>query len=222
MLAIQYPWRYVSVFEELCDFHVIDVPQWMRDSGSLRGPWTGKDIWTDHSQNICSDWMGETQGIILPSFNEPGRHLLNQDRLKVDNKLNVSLWIGDRSHLKLLKEIADVVALHWKAEAAGGPAIGHRSGVIAAEEAHLFHAYEFCNLDELRRMPYRSLHTSVPITAALLGIDLRLRDRRPKNLPPFSYGLTLNDAQLEVAYNNCVAIKEAMQYARRNLTTHTR
>lgn len=211
MLAIQYPWRYARVFEELCDFHVIQCSA-ITDTPILKGD---KPVWADLSDRDEAKSFGPgVKGIILPAFDEPGKHLLNQDRLKVPGVLNISLWIGDRSHLKLLKEITDVVALHWKAEAAGGPAIGHRSGVIAAEEAHLFHAYEFCNLDELRRMPYRSLHTSVPITAALLGIDLRLRDRRPKNLPPFSYDLTLNDAQLEVAYNNCVAIKEAMDYAR--------
>lgn len=229
MLSIQYPRRYRSIFEEFNDFDTIDASMCGRGATIH----LNKPVLVDFSKRkelegilgvggcITPSTVANLFGVILPAFGDPARHLLNQDRLKLPNALNFSLWVGDRSHLRLLKEVTDVVALHCKSEASGGPAIGHRTSTIPPEEAHSYHAYGFCNLDELRRFPYRSMHTSVPITAAIAGIDLRTRDRRPKGLVSFSHDIRLTESQLELAYENCKAIREAMNYARCNYSTHT-
>lgn len=211
MLALQYPWKYASVFEELCDFHVLDLAQ--GPSGWAEAVNSDKAVWLD-SSSLASPPEGcdEYSAVILPYFPDAGVNLLRCQNNYVKGTTNVGLWKNDRRFLRLMTEAVDMIALHWTS---------HRNLHISPEEACLYHAYEFCNLDELRRYPFRSLHTSVPVTAALYGIDLRLRERRPKNLPLFSYGLHLNDAQLELAYNNAKAIKEAMEHARCNNTLHT-
>ena len=210
MLSIQYPLMYQSEFKEFCDFIVLDMSQ--DPSGMIIGD---KPLWLDYS-NVTFEEMEEhpRDAIILPqSKTEPNRYIAECARyIPTGNEEVIAIWGGDRSHLRMLNDIVGTVALPWWK---------HRNLVITPEEAYAYHAYEFSNLDELRRYPYRSLHTSVPITAAYMGIDLTDRERRPKRLPPFTYGMVLTEAQLELAYKNCQAIKEAMEYARRNNTLHT-
>lgn len=206
MLAIQYPWRYASVFEELCDFHVINPTQ--KEWTAYPNCVGDKDLWLDCSSDYVPKDLKDFQGLILPCFEEPGRNLLSIPKLRVPDKLNIGIWQGDRDHLKLMHQAADVVAIPYDRYG--------RTFFISQETASLYHAYEFCNLDELRRFPWGSLHTSIPCQAALLGIDLRSRERRPKRLPPFSYDMYLTELQLELAYENAKAIKESMIYANSN------
>lgn len=211
MLAIQYPALYRSTFEPLCDFEVFDMkanPIGMLLPGN-------KELWFDYSEmSTCDVDDHPRDGTILPRhYPDPGTYLTQCARYRsTESERVIAIWEGDRAHLRMLQAAVDLVALPWWK---------HRNLVITPEEAYEYHAYEFSNLDELRRYPYRSLHTSVPITAAAVGIDLTTRDRRPKRLPPFSYQMVLSEAQLELAYKNCQAIKEAMEHARRNSTLHT-
>lgn len=195
-VALQYPLLYREVFEPLTDFEV-----WSNPGDSLGRLFPNKELWYDCSDGVVvQDHFAD--GVILPTYDEPGRNLLNIARENIPGKLNVGIWRGERSHLKLLTDACDVVALPFYEYG--------RMNYVPEGMSHLFHLYEFCSLDELRRYPVRSIHTSVPITAALMGIDLRGRERRPKNLPPFTYDIRLTDSQLELAVINAKAIKEAV------------
>lgn len=203
-VAIQYPTAHADVFEPLTDFHVIDAQAYLgmeEDYSEIHK--YEKPIWWD-----ISGVFPATQpcigfdGYILPSFEEPDRNVLSVARWPKSELTTIGIWRGERRHLKLMAEACDIVALPYYEYG--------RMGYVTPETSHQYHLYEFCSLDELRRYPVRSIHTSVPITAALLGIDLRGRERRPKRLPHFSYGLVLNDAQLELAVSNVMAIREAV------------
>ena len=200
-LAIQYPWRYASVFEEYCDFHVWDMLAMPKDTPQWPECPEEKELWIDCSK--CNDYEPEEyDGIILPTYDEPGRNLLNAAKERVSGVLNIGIWRGEKRHLQLMHDAVDIVSLPFYEPG--------RTLYIAKDRSREYHYYEFCNLDELRRMPPRSIHTSVPITAAIVGVDLRQRERRPRCLSPFSYDLRLSDSQLELAVSNVKAIKEAL------------
>lgn len=216
-LALQYPWRYASTFEPLTDFEVGDMSKIAAGYDVYNGE---KELWQDYSVGgVFSEasWMPKVSGFILPFYLIPDRNILCAARHKVDGKLNTAVWTGEKRHLKLLQEAVDVVALPYFEMG--------RMQHVKDQDTSQYHLYEFCNLDELRRYPVRSINTSVPFTAALLGIDLRLRERRPRNLPEFHYDLRLNEVQLELAYNNVIAIKEALnaggEHARLDTSLHT-
>ena len=67
----------------------------------------------------------------------------------------------------------------------------------------------FKNLDELRTNPPDVLITSIPFTAAAMGIALKDRERRPKNLVSYQATMSLSDACLRLAIKNIQAIREA-------------
>lgn len=196
LLALQYPLAYASVFEPLTDFEVWDEAQ------ETHGQTTTKEVWLDYSAGRLEDYEFGSDGIILPTYDDPDRNVLCVARVEL-RKPKIAIWRGEKRHLKLLEQCCDIVALPWYEYG--------RMSYVNEGESHKYHLYGFCNLDELRRYPVRSLSTSVPITAAVLGIDLTTRERRPKNLPQFSYEMKLNDKQIELAVKNVMAVKEALQ-----------
>lgn len=196
LLAVQYPWEYHKIFESLIDFHLIDT-QIADDLPELNKPY-----WLDMSkEDGIPNLRVDVEGVVLPSHEDPDYNLIASGRYTFNNTLAIAMWVGEKRHLKLLEKTVDIVALPWWRP---------RSVYVTPEASNRYHYYGFCNLDELRRFPVRSLSTSVPITAAMIGIDIRDRERRPKNLPKFSYDLKLNNAQIDLAISNIQAIKEAM------------
>lgn len=207
LLALQYPTQYKDIFEAYSDFHVWDMTQ------ANLPERTSKPTWFDYSQSGQTDSLPSFDlptGVILPSFHDPNMNILNISRFK--DKLadmdesgliqTIGLWRGERRHLLLLSQVTDLIALpHFEYR---------RLSYVSAHETSKYHLYGFCNIDELRRFPVRSLSTAAPITAALQGIDLSQRERRPKYLPTFSYSLKLNERQLELAVKNVEAVKEAL------------
>jgi hypothetical protein len=75
-----------------------------------------------------------------------------------------------------------------------------------------FWFYEFSSLDELRRLKPKVVVTHVPVSAALRGIDLRSRERRPKNLSYPEVKDKLSEQQQKLACLNLEAILEAYQW----------
>lgn len=112
----------------------------------------------------------------------------------------VGCWRGGKKDLDILLDLVDVVAL---------PYDDFREKALRYKQSELFHYFGFKNLDEVRRHPPRSLDTSVPIRAAMMGIDLRYRERRPKNMPLFALDLKLTKEQIKLAKRNIKSIKEA-------------
>jgi hypothetical protein len=204
-LAIQYPFQYSSIFEPLTDFHVIDDSKYEEYVGGKQDKMfqcCPKPIWWDISSGLPDTQPAiGFQAFILPTHDDPDRNMLEILKWHSSELLRVGIWRGERRHLKLIDKDCDIVALPW---------YEHRSIYVLPEDSHKYHFYEFSSLDELRRFPCRSLQTSVPITAAMAGIDLRHRERRPKKLPTFSYDMKMNEAQLELAVENVKAIREAL------------
>lgn len=214
-LSIIYPRGYSQYFEPLCDFETIDLA---RVDFSKDLVTTGrKPIWLDAR---CLTSMPESgteayDGYIMPLLEDPDQTILKAVRHSVDGAENVVLWTGTKRHLDLIQEAGLTVGLpYWKHP---------RTYYVTEDNCHLFHYYEFCNIDELRRLPPKSLQTSIPIVSALMGIDLSRRERRPKRLPEFSYDLQLNDEQLELAISNVQAIRNALEdgHARLDSISHS-
>ena len=206
-VAIQYPTAHKDVFEPLTDFEVWDSVRMQPD----QIPDTTKEVWLDLSEvkdapQYLVDWCHYAsrgfQGVIVPTYKEPDRNVLSVARWPQTETQIIGIWRGERRHLKLMADACHVVSLPYYEYG--------RMSYVPDGESHKYHLYEFCSLDELRRYPIRSIHTSVSITAALVGIDLRTRERRPKRLPPFTYDLRLSDAQLDLAVQNVQAIREAV------------
>ena len=193
-LALQQPQCYDKYFEHLVDFEV-DVG----DPRDLRLP--SKPVWLDCSRG----WVTTRRtpvAYILPLGKPPKKHLIETARLITPpGILRVGMCQGTYNHMEQLKDYVDIIAL---------PNTVARSIYVTKETAHQFHFYELCNLDELRRYPIRSLNTSMHITAAMVGIDLTRRERRPKKLPTFRQDTKLTEAQLELAIENAKAIREAL------------
>lgn len=223
MLSIQYPLKYKDIFAPHNDFDVWDM--------SLEPPRAefencSKPLWLDYSNcSMChtaSLYVNKSEDVvILPTGDDPSGNLLSyaawSEQLSPISTMGI--WSGDKVFLSILPKAVTYIALPWKVQRAS---MNMRSLHIEPEMAAMYHAYEFCNLDELRRFPWASLHTSVPITAAIMGIDLSRRERRPKVLPPFSYELYMTTEQIDLALKNISAIKEAMKYARCYYAAHTR
>lgn len=79
MLAIQYPWRYASVFEPFCDFYVCEGKEELFRGTTLKPT---KSTWIDVSRSsigslnsisqcIPKEYEHHIEGIILPAFDEP-------------------------------------------------------------------------------------------------------------------------------------------------------
>lgn len=200
LLAVQYPWQYQDIFEPLIDFEVLDV--W-RISNPKDVPGFHKPVWLDCTGGVPLAWrplVNTHDGVILPIMEDADMNIFCASKSDFTCARMV-VWVGEKRHLKMLSKTNDVVAIPWQRP---------RSVYIQPEDSHQYHYYGFCNLDELRRFPVRSLSTSVPITSALVGIDLRDRERRPKNLPAFSYDIKLSPSQIDLAVHNIQLIREAM------------
>lgn len=213
MLSIQYPIRYHEHFEDYSDFTTIDGTQfekWLFETQRYNVP-SGKSIILDASQ-LTRDAMLECLSqvaagrVISPMSENPDLHIVDvtlcTEFLNQRGILTIGYWQGERRHMEMLNYACDMVAI---------PYIRPRGVYIEPEEADGFYFYEFCNLDELRRMKPRMMHTSLPITAAAFGIDLATRERRPKKLPAFKYDMLLTVPQIELAKHNIRLIREAFE-----------
>ena len=189
-LALQQPSQYDKYFEGLVDF-VVDV-----GVGDKPCP-----LWLDCTKGWKTvDY--DYDAVIVPTWKEPKKHLIEVARTTIPpGVLKIAICQGTYNHMEQLKDYVDIIAL---------PNTVARSIYVTKETAHQFHFYELCNLDELRRYPIRSLNTSMHITAAMVGIDLTRRERRPKKLPTFRQDTKLTEAQLELAIENAKAIREAL------------
>lgn len=203
-LSIQYPLAHKDVFEPLCDFNVWDMSQG-RFVTSLPG--SNLPYWLDYSKredlfvHLPKEWDDNAEAIILPTNYYPDPNVLMIAKYADSVGFSVGVWCGERRHIALIQTACDLVAI---------PNTEPRRVYITPADASLYHFYEFCNLDELRTHRPRSLHTSTPITSAIMGIDLRARERRCRKLPTFNYDIKLNNSQLELAVENVNAIREAL------------
>ena len=111
----------------------------------------------------------------------------------------VGPWHGYKKDAHQLLELCDEVAL---------PFDRPRGSIVTPETSRMFHYFGFRSLDELRRLPPKSLDTSMPIRAALYGIDLTTRSKRPPT-PLLDFRTKLTLKQLEHVKNNVTLLRGA-------------
>lgn len=216
--SLEIPLNHWDVFAPHCDFHyaladfVLNNKDYAKTYSKLKG-----EKWLDNSFNElredigvekllkAADIINPTHITALEAFS-PKENIKNVLKTKKEfskrglNYKIVGCYRGGKKDLEILLEICDIVAL---------PYDDYRAKPLAWFNSDIFHYFGFKNLDELRRYPPRSLDTSVPIRAAMYGIDLRVRERRPKKLPLFDKTLNLTKEQIKLAVLNIEAIKEA-------------
>jgi hypothetical protein len=139
---------------------------------------------------------------IVPPFvpNDPRgnnfklNYLLN---FKPKQKVVGVLWAFKKELMELELDCA-LVALPWERP---------RTLLIPKGDSVNYHYLGFRNLDELRTNPPRSITTDMPLRAAVHGISLELRERRP-SLPPFEED-KISDSQLEQTVANIALLRKA-------------
>ena len=217
-LSLEIPLNHWHTFSKYCDFHyaladfALNNKDYAERYKKLKG-----EKWLDNSfnelrENIGIDKLLKAAELVEPTHITALEAFNAQENIKnviktkeefskrgLSYKL-IGCYRGGRKDLELLFELCDVVAL---------PYVDFREKPLSWVDSSLVHYFGFKNLDELRRHPPMSLDTSVPIRAAMIGIDLKLRDRRPRGLPMFDKNLLLTKEQVALALHNINAIKEA-------------
>jgi hypothetical protein len=228
MLALEIPLSHWNDFIQEEDFHyalthlILSNKEYREKYQQLRKSLPlDKELWLDNSFNELHysasiedilkaiDYIEPTHVVGLEEY-DPKENIKatvyskNEFSKRGLNVKLVSCWRGTKYDLNLLQSISDVVAL---------PYDSLRSTPCSKWgcDSRNYHYFGFKNLDELRCYPPRSLDTSAPIRAAMLGIDLSERERRPKNLPLFSLYMKLTKEQVTLAKSNIKAIKKAMK-----------
>jgi hypothetical protein len=199
-LAIQYPTAHQSVFAPYCDFEVIDASLWKE--GTYESPL--EEVWFDQSKGGAPQkFIARRNAVIVQGHNDPDTNIIEIAR--ANEWVKVGLFRGNLRHLSLLSTVCDIVACPNTLSPMA------RGMYVNSTNSRRFHYYGMSSLDELRLRPPASLHTSLPITAAMVGIDLRSRERRPKKVPEFRYDLKLSKQVVELAIQNILAVREAYE-----------
>ncbi len=184
----------------------------------------GREVWLDNSfhelgYSVSANEISRAADMIMathlvaPEVENDARateKAIEDFRVQVASHYRlIGTWWGYTKDLKRLDSIADVVALPWRK---------NRSRYLTGNELeHLnsekpysrhYHYFGFKTLDELRNYPPASLDTSMPIRAALQGIDLNIRERRPKT-QMLNYEDKLTKAVLKLTLKNIKLLKKA-------------
>jgi hypothetical protein len=216
-LALEIPLNHWDTFAPECDFHyalaqlVLENKNYAKIYRSIKTKLFLDNGFNELRKDIGIDSLLKAYDLIEPTHVTALEAFDPEENIKaviktktefaqrgIKTKL-VGCWRGGKKDLDILLEVCDIVAL---------PYDDFREKALRLKPSGLFHFFGFKNLDEIRRHPPRSLDTSVPIRAAMLGISLRTRERRPKNLPLFNLQLKLTKEQIELALDNIRAIKE--------------
>lgn len=217
-LSLEIPLTHWDIFAPECDFGyaLADIALKEKTYANLYRVLAGEK-WLDNSFNELREDIGIDKLLKAMELVEP-THVTALEAIDPEENIRavirtkeefarrgiktklVGCWRGGKKDMEILSELCDIVAL---------PYDGFREKALKLKPSNSFHFFGFKNLDEVRRHPPRSLDTSVPIRAALLGIDLKNRERRPKNLPLFDLKLKLTKEQIELALRNIRSIKEA-------------
>jgi len=220
-LSLEIPLNHWDTFSPFCDFHYALAPfalvhkdyakVYKKVSESKKELWLDngfneerRDIGIDALLKAC-DLVEPTHVTALEAF-DAQENIKNVIKTKEEFSKRhlpyklIGCYRGGRKDLELLFELCDIVAL---------PYDDYREKPLSWIDSSRVHFFGMKNLDELRRHPPRSLDTSVPIRAAMVGIDLKLRERRPRNIPLFNKTLDLTKEQVALAIHNIHAIKEA-------------
>lgn len=220
-LALEIPIRHWYDFIDYEDFHytlvhLVNTHQEYRHRyQSLKDD---KDLWLDNSFNELRETVsigeilkgieaiGPTHVVVMEAF-DPKRNLVLAELTKTElvkrglgSLKTVACWRGTQWEMKTLKQIVDIVAL---------PYDSNRNYGLSISNAKDHHFFGFRNFDEVRKWKPLSLDTSAPIRAAAMGIDLRERSRRPKNLIPFDPWMELTPQQVFLAQTQILSLKAA-------------
>jgi len=118
------------------------------------------------------------------------------------NIKTISTWKGATWELTILKNVTTYIGI---------PHTAFRmklKGLIDPEKIHMF---GLKYLNELKEMGPASISTSMPVRAALVGVRLSERQRRPKAVPELNFGISFTfREQYDLAVENIKSIKEAV------------
>lgn len=110
----------------------------------------------------------------------------------------VGVWDGSYSKKFALERLATYLALDRKCRY-----------LKKLKDTSKYIYYGFKNLDELKTKPPYAIITSTPLRAALSGILLSERERRPKAMVEFTTTTSMTKAQIGLAKTNIILLKEA-------------
>lgn len=182
----------------------------------------GREVWMDNSFyelgfSLTTDELLKAARIVNPThlvafeaIKDPWttfQHVMDMVTYVKRNELPykvVGTWQGSQRALDQLDEVCDVVALPYKRP---------RQIVLNNDNKGKYHFFGFRTLDELHRHPPRSIDTSAPIKYALVGEDMKTRERRLRS-DLLNYKIELTDKQLEDVVNNIQLMREAAKGAK--------
>lgn len=234
-LAMEVPYAHLRLFASLTDFDFAIAPTVLeKGQKSIYVKWLqkqadkGREVWLDNGwfelkrslsqdQLIKAAKMIHATHIVAPEvLNDSEQTLFHIMELKdyiLRNDLNIKVvgsWQGFLKDLITLKTICNEVAMPRDRQR--HRYVYNMKTEVEAQSSKLpsqsFHYFGFTNLDELRLRPPKSLDTGMPIKAAMEGIDLSIRERRPK-VRPLDFTVKLSKPVLDLAIKNTKLIKEA-------------
>lgn len=177
----------------------------------------GREVWMDNSFHelgyaLALEKLLEAAKLIRPTHivaHEVAKdhvatyhHTVEMVKAVRDHRLSykvVGCWQGSKRGLAKLETVSDVVALPFRRP---------RHTVLTPDNCSRYHYFGIRTLDELRRLPPRSIDTSAPIKYALAGLDMNSRERRLR-APLLDYKAKYSDELLGEIVKNIRIMKEA-------------
>lgn len=221
-LAMEIPYAHLEELSKWCEFDFA-LSQIVLDQGPKskyvkfyrKQSEKGREVWLDNGyhelkkcltpRELCqAAKMVNATHIVAPETRDDPRETYFQimsmkSKITLNNlpwKL-VGCWQGHKKDMFNLLQICDEVAL---------PFDRPRRVYLTPEESIKFHYFGFRSLDELRVLPPKSLDTSMPIRAAIYGIDLKARERRPRT-PLLDFSIKLTTEQIDQTILNIHLVK---------------
>ena len=218
MLGMSVPFFYFDELQPLVDFLIYRISDADEEGISFLKSQATKPIWlvaepNDLAKPETRELLASLQDLLEVVIYDP------QDITEPQPLAEAHRWI------EIVTEGRASIYLQWNGRRKNQPvwlfdrlAIPHdlaRGFIINRDklDSRQLHYSELSSLDELRRLPPASLATNAPLAAALRGVDLSKRERRPKLLKTaYATDIRATSGVLNLAVSNLKAIREALNY----------
>jgi len=202
-LALKIPRQHFKELAKYTDILLVDPVT------SLYADLEKKEIWVHGGSvserlNLAKELKAKV--IIAPSSPHDPRYTEYQIRNLVELQREqktcfevAGYWWGFKKDLVLLSHLCTHILL---------PSDKLRTQEVQNGDSGLYWYHGFRTLEELVKYPPKGLITDMPIKAAIFGVSLEHRERKP-SLPDLDPNLKLTDNQLEAVVSNITLMRKA-------------
>lgn len=213
MLGLYVPPKYLEDFADLADYFVVPIDQayamesWGTTYPTILDATTNYEAWD--VLKILETL--KPKYLILPPRPRPEDHirwtseLVTHFRREAPDLCLIAHWYGHARILDMLLDYLDAVCLPDTRPRG----YYFKKGLFKPRQLWYYGA---SSLDQIRVTHPKGLIANLPIAAALRGIDIASRERRPKLLDLFPWDTKLTKDQIRLARANARHLKEALEW----------